>query len=219
MKKRFIRLSFDKGRKLFLIMRITVFILMISLAHVYASAYSQNTKLNLDVKNASVQEMLEQIKQQSEYKFLFRSDLFDDLAPVNMKAKGVTIEKVLESVLVPQGISYEIQDNVVIFRKEPVLEKPATGRQNPKGLKGSVTDASGMPMPGVSVLVKGTTQGTITNDNGEFSLEVAAQSQTLVFSFVGMRTVEVAIGDKLHSLLKWKRKRLVSTRLWLLVMV
>ncbi len=206
MKKRFIRLSFDKGRKLFLIMRITVFILMISLAHVYASAYSQNTKLNLDVKNASVQEMLEQIKQQSEYKFLFRSDLFDDLAPVNMKAKGVTIEKVLESVLVPQGISYEIQDNVVIFRKEPVLEKPATGRQNPKGLKGSVTDASGMPMPGVSVLVKGTTQGTITNDNGEFSLEVAAQSQTLVFSFVGMRTVEVAIGDKTSFFVKMEEE-------------
>jgi len=113
-------LLFYRGRRLFLVMRFTVFFLLTGLVQVYASAYSQNTKLSLNMKNVQVKEILDQIKRESEFKFLYRSDLFDNLHPVSVQMKDASIENILEPIMTPYGISYEIRDNVVIFKERPV---------------------------------------------------------------------------------------------------
>ena len=177
-------------------MRITVFILLISLAEVSASVYSQSTKLNLAVKNASVGEILGLIKQQSEYTFLYRSDLFDHLQPVDVQVKGVTIENILERVFEAQGISYDIEDNVVIFREKElnVEEQSKSGVQ--EIIKGKVTDEQGDPLPGVTVSWKGTNKGTVTDFDGNYSLPVLENGKILIFSFVGMKTQEVEVDGR-----------------------
>ena len=100
------------------IMRMTIFILMAGLIQVSASVYSQATKLNVDMKYASFGQILDEIKKQSEFNFIYRSDIFDKAAPVNIQFVNATIEQILDYVLVPEGFEYEIVDNVVVIRKK-----------------------------------------------------------------------------------------------------
>ncbi|MBC8004600.1 MAG: SusC/RagA family TonB-linked outer membrane protein, partial [Verrucomicrobia bacterium] len=97
-------------------------------------------------------------------------------------------------MLGPNGLSYEIEDRTVVIKK--AAEKNQAPATQQKGISGAVNDNKGLPLPGVSVVVKGTTIGTITDTDGKFKLSIPASAQTVVFSFVGMVSQEVAVGDK-----------------------
>ncbi len=189
-------LPFSKGKEFFLIMKLSVFLLLISLVKVYGSAYSQNTKLSLDMKNVRITEILDQIKQESEFKFLYRSDLFDNLQPVSVNKKNETIENILELILSPYGITYEIQDNVVIFKEKSKEPEHLSSEQPKKMVRGKITDKKGLPLPGVTVILKGTNTGTVTNTDGEYSMQVAGNDDVLIFSFVGMKSREIKVENK-----------------------
>jgi len=194
MNKKFMHLLFSRSRRFIFIMKMIVFILLINLPDVCASVYSQNTRLSLEVKDQGITEVFAQIKQQSEYKFVYRSDLFDDLQPVSIRAENETIENILEKVVVPYGIHYEIRDKVVIFRQdiEPEASR-AEVQQDQKTVTGRVTDGSGMPVPGVTVLLRGTTKGTVTDADGKYTIQAGANDRVLVFTFVGMKDQEVEL--------------------------
>jgi TonB-linked SusC/RagA family outer membrane protein len=197
MKKKFMHLLFSKGGRLIFIMKLIVFILLINLPEVCASVYSQNTKLNLDVRDEVITEILDQIRQQSEFKFVYRSDLFDDLQPVSVQVENVTIETILEKIVVPFGINYEIRDNVVVFREDVKPEVVVlTEQQVQRTVTGKVTDGNGIPVPGVTVLLKRSGKGTVTDPDGKYSIQVAENDNILIFSFVGMKTKEVAVGNR-----------------------
>ena len=186
---------FFRGKEFFLIMKLSVFLLLISLIRVYGSAYSQNTRLSLDMKNVRITEILDQIKKKSEFKFLYRSDLFENLQPVSVNKEDETIETILDLLLSPYGITYEIQDNVVIFKEKAKEPERLLNRQEKKTVQGKVTDKKGGPLPGVTVLLKGTGGGTVTDPDGLYHIQIPDGGKILVFSFVGMKTQEVVIGE------------------------
>ena len=184
-------------KKMLFIMRITLFILVVSLMQVSASVYSQATRLNINLENASFEDILDEIKEQSEFNFLYRSDIFEGLDQLDLKFSDVTLETILDKVLVPEGYAYEIEDNVVVIRKvkQPkIIDEPAEQQQ--KIINGKVTEKDGNPMVGVSIYVKGTTVGTTTDIDGNYALEIPDDAQTLVFSFIGFETQEVTIGER-----------------------
>lgn len=181
-------------KRVFLVTRITVFFLLLSLVQVSASVYSQQTNLELKVENTSIEQVLKKIEEQSQFNFLYRSDLLKNTAPVSIKVTDAKLEDILNKILGPNGLSYEIEDRTVVIKKATEkIQAPATQQ---KGISGTVNDKLGLPLPGVSVVVKGTTIGTITDNDGNFKLSIPASTQTLVFSFVGMVSQEVAVGDK-----------------------
>jgi TonB-dependent starch-binding outer membrane protein SusC len=90
--------------------------------------------------------------------------------------------------------------------------------QQQPAISGTVTDSSGQPLPGVTVVVKGTTQGTVTNADGNYSLTNIPEDATLVFSFVGMKTQEVEVGNQTNINVTMKQDVLELKRLWQLVM-
>ena len=183
----------DSGiRKLLFVMRITMLLLTVSILQVSASVYSQNTRLNVNLKNASIEEILDEIKEQSEYNFLYRSDIFSDVSEVDLKFEDVTLENILDYLVVPEGYSYVIKDKVVVIRKKVQERQYGDGEQQKK-VQGTVVDTDGVPIPGVSVVVLGSTMGTATAVDGSYSLEIPANAATLVFSFVGMETQQVPI--------------------------
>ena len=185
-------------KKLFLIMRITLFLLIASLVQVSASVYSQNTKLNVDIKSASFEDILDEIKDQSEFNFLYRSDIFEGLTEFDLKFSEVTLETILDKVLVPEGYEYEIDDNVVVIRKarESIRLVPNTNEQQTKTIKGKVVDGEGNPLPGATVLEEGTTNGTTTNVEGEFSLDLKGNEPIISISFIGFLTQQINVDDK-----------------------
>jgi len=101
-----------------LVMRMTFLLSMIGLMQISASVYSQAKKISLNLESVTVGKIMDEIKEQSEFNFLYRSDLFDEMAPIDIKFVNASIEDILNEVLVLNGFEYEIDDNVVIIRKE-----------------------------------------------------------------------------------------------------
>ena len=174
--------------------RITVFFILLGLLQVSASVYSQQTNLILKLENTNVEQVLKKIEEQSKFYFLYRSDLLKEIPPVSIQVNDAKLEDILDRILVPNGFSYEIEDRVVVIKKDTEKASPVPVEQ--KGVSGTVKDKNGDPIPGVSVVVKGTTIGTITDMDGVFRLNMPGDAKTLSFSFVGMKSQEIDASGK-----------------------
>lgn len=193
-------------RKTMRIMRLSLFLIVISSAMAFsATSYSQNTKLTLDLNNATVKEVLKAIENQSEFLFFFQEKHVDLNRQVTLHATDQEVETILNRLFAGTENIYVINDRQIVIgiapRKElerqairlnenvqPVIEQPQQ-----KEITGKVTDSGGLPLPGVSVIVKGTTIGTVTNTDGEFSLNIPLDAEILQFSFVGMKSQEIPV--------------------------
>ncbi len=173
-------------------MRITLVIWLVGALQVLAgSGYSQNTRLNLQIRSASIKEVLLAIENQSEFYFLYNSELIDVQRKVDVSAKNETIDQILSKLFPKEEVSVLVRDrHIILTPVEKVMQQPASG------VKGTVTGKSGEPLPGVTVMLKGTGTGTVSDVNGHFSLDQVPAGSTLVFSFVGMRPLEVPVGNK-----------------------
>lgn len=177
-------------RKILLTMKLVFIFLLGSLMTVHASSYSQNSKLNLDLKKASIRSVLNEIEEQTNYYFFFNEEEFDVDKKVSVSLKDASVGHVLESILQNSGMEYDIVDNYVVIRK---AGSKLTKSQQEQTVSGNVKDESGEALPGVAVIVKGTTTGTTTDIDGNFTLVVPAGAKALQFSFVGMKMQEVEL--------------------------
>ena len=178
-------------KRLFSIMKITVFLLFLALlqAGAVTNSFSQNAKLNLSFKGASLREVVEEIERQTDFRFLFRDNTIDSKEHITINKEG-TVEEILQELFKDENVEYQLLENNLV-----VISTKSESRQQ-KTISGKVTDASGAPLPGVTLTIKGTTQGTITGADGGFSLSNISSNATLVFSFVGMKTQEIKAEDK-----------------------
>ncbi|MBL7969804.1 MAG: TonB-dependent receptor [Prolixibacteraceae bacterium] len=176
-------------------MKLTVFFLLAALIHVSASVYSQQTKLSISLKNTSVKEVLRTIEDQSEFFFLYKNENIDVNRTVNVDIKEKSVEALLDQVFKGTTVSYEVVNRQIVLIDKEKGNLFSEGQQQ-KSVSGKVTDSTGSPLPGVSVVVKGTTSGTITDFNGNYSLSNFHENATLQFSFVGMKVQELAVAGK-----------------------
>ena len=176
-------------KKISRIMRLTVFLILVAAFTVNANTVkSQSLKLTINFENASLAEALDKIENQLSVGFLIPSDLLKDQHKINMSFKDAPLETVLMKILDSDHYGYKlVGNNVVITRK--IAEQPLS-------IKGRVTNSSGEPIIGVTVSIKGTTQGTITNLDGVYELENIPPDAELVFSFVGMKTQTIPVEGK-----------------------
>lgn len=181
--------------KLLKIMKLSIFILLVSALSVVASeSYSQVTKLSLSIKNESIENVLRRIEDQSEYRF-FYSGKIDTDRKVSIERSGTGIQEILNEILDGTGIDYRIVGRqVALFSKGE--EHVSFSATQTKTVQGKVTDSKGEPLPGVTVVVKGSTSGTITGSDGTYILTDVPSNAVLVFSFVGMRVQEINVEGK-----------------------
>ncbi len=198
MKKNLIGLIFPgrgKLKKLFLIMKLTTFLIFAFTMQLSATVYSQSTKFSMDFKGKTVREVMNLIEEQSRFRFFFNEDfkLIDE--KVDLTVTDVSVEAILDQMFVNSSISYKVLTNDLIVLTVGQNQNPILSGQD-KLIKGKVIDSSGAPLPGVTVYFKGTTGGTISNSDGTFSLPVNEKSKILIFSFIGMETKEIAFSDQ-----------------------
>ncbi len=190
--------------RIFRIMKITVFLLLIAIGSVFAdSSYSQNAKLSLHLKNGTIKQVFEEIQNQSEFIFFYKDNQVGINHDLNINADKATVEEILDQALANTNLVYKVFDRQIVVlpgRKSDASIENAESflNQQPqkKEIGGKVTDSSGAALPGVSIVVKGTTVGTITDLNGNFNLLIPADSKILVFSFIGMKSQEISISGK-----------------------
>jgi TonB-linked SusC/RagA family outer membrane protein len=180
-------------KKIFLIMKITVFLLLSTFLQNYANySYAQSTKLSLDYKNISLEKVLDAIENQSEFFFLYNEKLIDAKRKVSINAKHENVETILDRLFASTSVDYTIVDRKIVLAPDDI----DAAVQQQRVVSGKITDRTGAILPGVTVVVKGTTRGTITDGNGDYTIGNLLSNSVLVFSFIGMRTQEVAVGSQ-----------------------
>ena len=178
-------------RKIFLVMKITFILILVGVLQLSASVYSQNLNLSLDLKNCSIKEVLKKIEDKSEYRFLYNEQFIDLSRKVSVTVEGKKIENILDEIFAGANISFKVMDNNLI-----VITPAEKSQSQKKNVTGKVTDSSGLLLPGVTIILKGTSTGIITDVNGSFNLFNVPDNGILIFSFVGMKSQEIAINGK-----------------------
>ncbi len=199
------------------------------------SPVAKEVKISLSLESATFRQVLREIERQSELHFFYAADLINNNEKVNVSLNG-SLENILEALFAGKGIAWQIKGKQIVLDREkkssqnityiynrldrtpalPQVHSPAAYRPVSEihfpeiTVKGRVTDEKEEPLPGVSILIKGTQRGMITDTDGSFSIEVPDESTVLVFSFVGYLSQEVVIGNRtsLEVLMKVDEKSL-----------
>lgn len=176
--------------KIFLIMKFSFLITLLTTLQVTASVYSQNAKLTIDIQNQSLSDAIKTIEEQSAFRF-FYSDNYRELdEKVSISVSEKNIDEVLADLFKEKGLTYKILENNI------VVIAPAIAFQQHK-ITGLVTDAqTGEPLPGVTVIVDGTSNGTATDIDGNYSLDVSNSEVVLSFSYIGYISEKVAVNGQ-----------------------
>ena len=176
------------------IMKISVLFLFVAIFSVSAKSYSQEARVTFDLKNVSVNDVFETIREQTNYSFWYDIKDVNVDRIVSLKAENNTVRQVLKQLLKNENLDYRMVDNhVVLLPKgsEPVITDVLQTRK----ITGTVRDGNNDPVIGANVAVVGTTIGTITDVNGSFSLNVPAGA-TLKVSFIGYKDVTIKITNQ-----------------------
>jgi len=180
--------------KIYRTMKLICMFMFVALLQVSASSYSQTTKLNLSGRNLSLEEVFSRIEEQSEFSFFYNLKQLDLSRRVDVEFKNKSVEKILNRVLAGTNITYTVDNRLIVIHKKGETTGDVGWLQaQQKSVSGKVTDINGLPLPGVTIVVKGTTQGIITDTEGNYSLMDIPAGATLIFSFVGMKQQEIPI--------------------------
>ncbi|WP_319592471.1 TonB-dependent receptor [uncultured Draconibacterium sp.] len=174
-------------------MKITLIFLFISVIGVYAiDSYAQTTKLTMNLNDKTIEEVLSKIESESEFRFFYNENVSVE-KKVSINIKNKTVFNVLDEILDDTDIKYELKGRQIALYNKGESHAWLSGQQ--VNITGTVTSSEGEPLPGVSVIVKGTSSGTVTDFNGDYQLS-ASGSDVLIFSFIGMLSQEVAVNSR-----------------------
>ena len=179
-------------QKLRRIMRLTILLLLGCMFTVSANSYAQKTKLDVNMSNSTIRDLFGFIEENSEFIFLYRNEDFNVAKKIQIDLKDASINQILDEALKGEKVSYDVYERQIVIRKTGEV----FNSQQRKELSGTVRDSNGDPIPGVSIQIKGTSTGTISDVNGEFKLSVPADAKTISVSFVGMKNQEIEISGK-----------------------
>ena len=184
---------------------VAVLFLSISHAHKMHAQELLNQRLTLSFESAEIKKVLQRIEKTTNVQFMYSSNVIKSTRRVSLAVNNERLAVVLESLLTPMEVAYEVAGNRILLKRVKA-EKTATPNQTSvhpnefapidRQIIGKVIDESGGGLPGVSVVVKGTAKGAITDSDGKYNLSIPEGNVTLVYSFVGYEAQEVAVGTR-----------------------
>lgn len=179
-----------KGTKLLSLMKLSIAALLCSLGSLVAApTFSQQSRLDVSYQRETLGSVLNDLKKRTGYQIMYLQEVVPEHALVTLDRKNAEIGEILTAILTPYDLAFTIKDDLIaIIRQQTVrLQQPA-----PVTIRGKVVDSDGEPLAGATVVVKGTSIGTATDNAGAFTLQTVPQSgMTFVFSYLGKETVEV----------------------------
>ena len=182
-------------------MRLTTIFLIVGLMQVSASVYSQATKFEFNIENRQIADVLKEIEESSNFRFFYVREQVDVERTVSVDVDDATVDEILSNIFEDQGVSYNVMDDDLIIlspeaSKVETNVKSNTATQQQNSVIGAIVDENGEPLPGVTVMVKGTTNGTITDFDGNYSISNVSADATLAFTFIGMVAQDIPLAGK-----------------------
>lgn len=179
--------------KLLLTMKLTVIALCLTVFQGFALiTQGQSAKVNIKMENVSIKQVLNSIEDQTNFFFIYNGKLVDVERKINVNIDNQSVNDVLRDIFSDSNIKYEIENRQILLSNM----NSGLGSQQQKSIYGKVTDSNGLPLPGVSVVVKGTSNGVVTDASGKYSITNIQGNATLQFSFVGMKSQEIPVDSK-----------------------
>lgn len=182
--------------KLVLAMQFTGILLLVACLQVSATASGQ--KVTIEKDHISLKQVFKEIRKQTDYNFIYSNKTLEQAVPVSLHAKNMSVQEVLNKTFKGQPLSYTIEDKIIIVkRKDGSVEPLATKTKLPqREITGVVKDsATGQPLTGVTIKIKGENVGTITDAQGKFSLEVP-DGAVLEVSYLGYNSIAIPVEEK-----------------------
>lgn len=185
--------------KILVVMKMTFLIIITTLCQAYASVVAQ--PVTFSGKAVALKKVFTAVEQQTGYAvFYSNKSILKDARPVSVTATNQPLTDFLDMVLKNQAITYKISGKTIVLSERVVIPAPAPVPDPapvvlPPPLKGKVVDSTGAPLNGINVRIKGRKTGTITNAQGEFSIDIISAADVLIFSSVGFETLEMTAGE------------------------
>jgi len=175
--------------KLITIMKLNMLFVFLGTVQIFATSYSQNARVNLNVENGTIVDIFNEIEKQSEYKIFYRMDDIDLEKKYTVNYTDQLVSELLPEVLGEENNTYQLVDKIIVITSNEMKQQVS--------VTGTLTDAStGEPLPGVYVIPEGTNTGAVTDAQGKYTLQVTNSNVNLVFSYVGYTTQSVAIAGR-----------------------
>lgn len=180
-------------KKICTIMKLCLILSLFAVFSVSAGSMAQNAKLSMEKKSVSLIEVLNELSEKSDYEFFYNDNEVKGVK-VSVSVKDATVSEILDHVLQGTALKYQIVDHVIVIspRKDEQAQEKGVWR-----VSGIVKDQHGVPLPGVTIILKGSSTGTATDASGKFKMHFIDENETvtLVFSFIGMISQEVVVKD------------------------
>lgn len=187
-------------------MKLSILFMLVIFFNLHANtAYSQKTKVSLNLKDVSVNQLIDEIESQTEFRFIYKVKDVNLNRIVSINVEKESMNNILNDVFKKTNTTYNIVDRQIILVEKTIV-KPTNDVPNTSialanevelwKLTGTVLDNSGQPLPGATVFEKGTDKGTQTDFDGNFTLDVSNQNATIVVSFMGYITKEISLNGK-----------------------
>lgn len=196
-KSNFISIKDANLRKTFKIMRLITLFLFFGVSFSFANnSYSQSKSVSVNISNRTIKEVFKEIEKKSEFVFFYLDDTVDLNKKVSIKSKDKKIDEILTDLFKDSDYTYKISDRQIFISKK---ESKTSGVQQTKPkrkITGRVADAKGEPLPGVSVTIVGTTNGTLSDIDGQYEIHIDGDNATLKFAFIGFHPSEIKVDGK-----------------------
>ena len=190
--KKFPRLS----AKTLLIMKLTVLLMTIVLLQVNAAGYSQT--VTLSQRNTSLDKVFKEIRKQTGYSFLYTDEQLFHAREVTLQLKQATLQQALDACFQNQPLTYTFTptDKIIIVKRKQIDDTTPKTAAAEREIRGKITNAKGEPLPGVTIQVKGTSKGVVTNEKGEYAISVPDENAVLIISSLGYNKEEIPVNGK-----------------------
>jgi len=177
-------------------MKLSILLFFFSLLQIAAKNTYAQQKLTLNFEQVRISDVIGEIQNQTDFKFLFRSKEINLDQKTTIKVKDEIITSVLDDLFSNTMIDYVIVDKQIALVKKIESTSIKTPVRQEREVRGIVKDQDGYPLPGANIIIKGTSNGAQTDFNGEFLITVPNENSVLVVSYLGFTTTEITVGGQ-----------------------
>lgn len=179
-------------KKIKLHLRSIIIFLMLTSISIGTNVYSQSKNVTLNVKDVTVRDALKVLEKETGYTFLYKNEVLQNKSRISINTKDRELESLLKEILFSRGLNYTIDDNVIIITNNASPQQNSATRK----ISGSVKDEDNSPLIGVSIKLKGLNTHVISDIDGNFSISVPVEGQSILsFSYIGMESKDVIAGS------------------------
>lgn len=171
-----------------------VFCFLVAALQAKSPVYGQAKTFTVSLKNVTLKEVISYVEKNSQYVFFFKPEVINQSTQISVSLKNATVKQLLDKVSEQANIVYEMKERQIVLKEKKVSEQSVS--QKKRLLQGLVKDEQGNPIIGVSIQLKNTGTGVITDLDGLFQIQVTDKNSVIVISYIGYVTQEISVGDR-----------------------